>query len=83
MNGASAMADIRNDTQRCDNTRSNEVHRIYSKEEMKKALREEWERISLEYVKKNVRIHSILSKINDSKRRIANTLLKMYGVMKC
>ena len=76
------MADSRNDTQRCDNTRSNDIHRISSKEEMKKALIEEWERIGLEYVKKTVTIHSILSKINYSKRRIANSFLKMYGVMK-
>jgi hypothetical protein len=76
------LADSRNDTQRCDNKRSNEIHIISKKEETKKSLREEWERISLEYVNGTVRIHSILSKISDSKGSIANSFLKMYGVMK-
>jgi hypothetical protein len=49
---------------------------------MKKALREEWEVISLEHIKKIARIHSRSSKIKDSKRRIANRFLKVYGVMR-
>jgi len=40
------------------------------------ALRKDWDGISLEYVKKTVRIHYRLSKINYFKRRISNTFLK-------
>ena len=72
------MTDSRNGTQRCDNTRSKEIHWI-SSEELKKALNWEWDRISPEYVKKTVRILSRLSKINYSKRGLQTRFKNIWS----
>jgi len=51
-------------------------HSVSNKGNLKKALREEWERISLKYTQKTVRIHSRSPERSHCKQRIANIALK-------
>jgi hypothetical protein len=66
-NGASTIDHNRNDKQRYEIKKSNQIKRISIKKYLKKALREEWDGISPDYVKKTLRIHSRSYKSSDFK----------------